>query len=58
MVLFVFILGERRKLDIEYFSKLLDKILEYQKEKKKLKSLVEKNNKTKSRTNAKGNKGK
>ncbi|XP_038160870.1 transcription factor TFIIIB component B'' homolog isoform X2 [Cyprinodon tularosa] len=49
---------ERRKLDIEYFSKLLDKILEYQKEKKKLKSLVEKNNKTKSRTNAKGNKGK
>lgn len=34
---------ERRKLDIEYFSKLLEKILEFQKSRKKLKSLAEKN---------------
>ncbi|XP_061657384.1 mucin-2 [Syngnathoides biaculeatus] len=34
---------ERRKLDIEYFSKLLEKILELQANRKKLKSLVEKN---------------
>ncbi|XP_061554502.1 transcription factor TFIIIB component B'' homolog isoform X1 [Phycodurus eques] len=34
---------ERRKLDIEYFSKLLEKILEVQANRKKLKSLVEKN---------------
>ncbi|XP_035847244.1 transcription factor TFIIIB component B'' homolog [Sander lucioperca] len=33
---------ERRKLDIEYFSKLLEKILEVQKTRKKLKSLTEK----------------
>ncbi|XP_039635742.1 mucin-4 isoform X7 [Perca fluviatilis] len=33
---------ERRKLDIEYFSKLLEKILEVQKTRKKLKSLAEK----------------
>ncbi|XP_059213865.1 transcription factor TFIIIB component B'' homolog [Centropristis striata] len=33
---------ERRKLDIEYFSKLLEKILEVQKNRKKLKSLAEK----------------
>ncbi|XP_034752722.1 transcription factor TFIIIB component B'' homolog isoform X2 [Etheostoma cragini] len=31
---------ERRKLDIEYFSKLLEKILEVQKTRKKLKSLA------------------
>ncbi|XP_074472931.1 uncharacterized protein LOC141756873 isoform X2 [Sebastes fasciatus] len=31
---------ERRKLDIEYFSKLLEKILEVQKNRKKLKSLA------------------
>ncbi|XP_044189507.1 transcription factor TFIIIB component B'' homolog isoform X1 [Thunnus albacares] len=34
---------ERRKLDIEYFSKLLEKILEVQKNRKKLKSLSVKN---------------
>ncbi|XP_067339986.1 transcription factor TFIIIB component B'' homolog isoform X1 [Channa argus] len=34
---------ERRRLDIEYFSKLLEKIMEFQKSKKKLKSLAEKN---------------
>ncbi|XP_035766223.1 transcription factor TFIIIB component B'' homolog isoform X2 [Neolamprologus brichardi] len=33
---------ERRKLDIEYFSKLLEKILEYQRSKKKLRSVAEK----------------
>ncbi|KAM9307085.1 uncharacterized protein KZ484_000411 [Pholidichthys leucotaenia] len=32
---------ERRKLELEYFSKLLEKILEYQKSKKKLKSVME-----------------
>ncbi|XP_047228749.1 transcription factor TFIIIB component B'' homolog isoform X2 [Girardinichthys multiradiatus] len=47
---------ERRKLDIEYFSKLLEKILEFQKERKKLKSLVKKNSKMTSRTKAKGKK--
>ncbi|KAK5603255.1 hypothetical protein CRENBAI_011700, partial [Crenichthys baileyi] len=47
---------ERRKLDIEYFSKLLEKILEFQKERKKLKSLVQKNSKRTSRTKAKGKK--
>ncbi|XP_008421724.1 transcription factor TFIIIB component B'' homolog isoform X2 [Poecilia reticulata] len=45
---------ERRKLDIEYFSKLLEKIMEFQREKKKLKSLVGKNNKRKARTRPKG----
>lgn len=44
---------ERRKLDIEYFSKLLEKILEFQKEKKKLKSLVQKNSKRNSRPKTK-----
>ncbi|XP_037121198.1 transcription factor TFIIIB component B'' homolog isoform X2 [Syngnathus acus] len=34
---------ERRKLDIEYFTKLLEKILEVQANRKKLKSLVRKN---------------
>ncbi|XP_030005114.1 transcription factor TFIIIB component B'' homolog isoform X2 [Sphaeramia orbicularis] len=34
---------EKRRLDIEYFSKLLEKILEVQKNKKKLKSLSVKN---------------
>ncbi|KAK1884579.1 Transcription factor TFIIIB component B'' like [Dissostichus eleginoides] len=33
---------ERRKLDIEYFSKLLEKILEVQKNRKKLKAMAEK----------------
>lgn len=33
--------GERRKLDIEYFSKLLEKVLEVQKDRKKLKKLSE-----------------
>ncbi|XP_029025194.1 transcription factor TFIIIB component B'' homolog isoform X2 [Betta splendens] len=33
---------ERRKLDIEYFSKLLEKIMEVQQNRKKLKSLAEK----------------
>lgn len=32
--------GERRKLDIEYFSKLLEKIMEVQQNKKKLRKLV------------------
>ncbi|KAM6975870.1 uncharacterized protein LKV04_015133 [Tautogolabrus adspersus] len=50
---------ERRKLDIEYFSKLLEKILEVQKTRKKLKSVAEKNSpkkekkKRKSRKNSK-----
>ncbi|KAM4720497.1 uncharacterized protein FYW61_015879 isoform 2-T2 [Anableps anableps] len=44
---------ERRKLDIEYFSKLLEKIMEFQKEKKKLKSLVGKNTKKKTRPKTK-----
>ncbi|XP_008274380.1 transcription factor TFIIIB component B'' homolog isoform X3 [Stegastes partitus] len=46
---------ERRRLDIEYFSKLLEKILEFQKSRKKLKSLAEKNSpkKRKRKTKAK-----
>ncbi|XP_065821684.1 transcription factor TFIIIB component B'' homolog isoform X2 [Labrus bergylta] len=50
---------ERRKLDIEYFSKLLEKILEVQKTRKKLKSVTVKNSpkkekkKRKSRKNSK-----
>ncbi|XP_023121277.2 transcription factor TFIIIB component B'' homolog isoform X3 [Amphiprion ocellaris] len=46
---------ERRKLDIEYFSKLLEKILEFQKNRKKLKSFAEKNSpkKRKRKTKAK-----
>lgn len=47
--------GERRKLDIEYFSKLLEKILEVQKNRKKLKSLAEKNSPKKRKKKAKGN---
>lgn len=47
--------GERRKLDIEYFSKLLEKILEVQKNRKKLKSLAEKNSPKKRKKRAKGN---
>ncbi|KAM4532798.1 uncharacterized protein V3H82_026525 [Fundulus diaphanus] len=47
---------ERRKLDIEYFSKLLEKILEFQKDKKKLKSLSEKNAKKKPKAKAKAKK--
>ncbi|XP_035040491.2 transcription factor TFIIIB component B'' homolog [Hippoglossus stenolepis] len=47
---------ERRKLDIEYFSKLLEKILEVQKNRKKLKSLVKKNSPKKSKRKAKGKK--
>ncbi|KAM4527596.1 uncharacterized protein PAE49_024383 isoform 2-T2 [Odontesthes bonariensis] len=42
---------ERRKLDIEYFSKLLERVLEVQKTKKKLKSLDKKNT---TKTKAKG----
>ncbi|XP_070844622.1 transcription factor TFIIIB component B'' homolog [Chaetodon trifascialis] len=47
---------ERRKLDIEYFSKLLEKILEVQKNRKKLKSLAEKNSPKKRKRKAKGKK--
>ncbi|XP_070780752.1 transcription factor TFIIIB component B'' homolog [Enoplosus armatus] len=47
---------ERRKLDIEYFSKLLEKILEVQKNRKKLKSLAEKNSSKKQKRKAKGKK--
>ncbi|XP_072227461.1 uncharacterized protein [Leuresthes tenuis] len=43
---------ERRKLDIEYFTKLLERVLEVQKNKKKLKSLARKN--TTKKTKAKG----
>ncbi|XP_041666445.1 transcription factor TFIIIB component B'' homolog isoform X2 [Cheilinus undulatus] len=50
---------ERRKLDIEYFSKLLEKILEVQKNRKKLKSLADKNAPKKEKKNRKtGSKGK
>ncbi|KAI3362129.1 hypothetical protein L3Q82_012452, partial [Scortum barcoo] len=47
---------ERRKLDIEYFSKLLEKILEVQQNRKKLKSLAEKNSPKKRKRKAKGKK--
>ncbi|XP_040914516.1 transcription factor TFIIIB component B'' homolog isoform X2 [Toxotes jaculatrix] len=47
---------ERRKLDIEYFSKLLEKILEVQKNRKKLKSLADKNSPKKHKRKAKGKK--
>uniref|UniRef100_H3D7F9 Zgc:162472 n=1 Tax=Tetraodon nigroviridis TaxID=99883 RepID=H3D7F9_TETNG len=47
---------ERRKLDIEYFSKLLEMILEVQKNRKKHKSLAEKNEPKKKRRRAKGKK--
>ncbi|XP_061586227.1 transcription factor TFIIIB component B'' homolog [Cololabis saira] len=47
---------DRRKLDIDCFSKLLEKVLEVQKDRKKLKSLVEKNTPKKSKTKAKGKK--
>lgn len=50
-----YFVGERRKLDIEYFSKLLEKILEVQKNRKKLKSLSEKNSPKKNKRKAKGN---
>lgn len=46
--------GERRKLDIEYFSKLLEKILEYQKSKKKLRSVAEKKSSQKGKRKTKG----
>lgn len=46
--------GERRKLDIEYFSKLLEMILEVQKTRKKHKALVEKNEPKKKSRRAKG----
>ncbi|XP_061822225.1 uncharacterized protein [Nerophis lumbriciformis] len=49
---------ERRKLDIEYFSKLLEKILEVQLSRKKLKSLVVKNPPKKSQGKSKGRKRK
>ncbi|KAM7368719.1 hypothetical protein PAMP_013031 [Pampus punctatissimus] len=48
--------GERHKLDIEYFSKLLEKILEVQKNRKKLKSLSEKNSPRKRKRKTKGKK--
>ncbi|XP_028272940.1 transcription factor TFIIIB component B'' homolog isoform X4 [Parambassis ranga] len=47
---------ERRKLDIEFFSKLLEKILEVQKNRKKLKSLTDKNSTKKRQRKAKGKK--
>ncbi|XP_050928960.1 mucin-12 isoform X1 [Lates calcarifer] len=47
---------ERRKLDIEYFSKLLEKILEVQKNRKKLKSLAKKNSPKKRQRKTKGKK--
>lgn len=49
------LVGERRKLDIEYFSKLLEKILEVQKNRKKLKSLADKNSPRKHKKKSKGN---
>lgn len=45
---------DRQKLDIEYFSKLLEKILEVQKNRKKLNSLAEKNSPRKKKRNSKG----
>lgn len=45
---------DRQKLDIEYFSKLLEKILEVQKNRKKLKSLSDKNSPRKSKRKSKG----
>ncbi|KAM6901339.1 uncharacterized protein PEZ65_019473 isoform 2-T2 [Lycodopsis pacificus] len=47
---------ERRKLDIEYFSKLLEKILEVHKTRKKLKSLAGKNSPKKTTRKAKAGK--
>ncbi|KAM9841639.1 uncharacterized protein ACBR49_015071 [Aulostomus maculatus] len=47
---------ERRKLDIEYFSKLLEKILEVQKNRKKLKSISDKMAPKKSKRKTKGKK--
>nr|XP_057920324.1 transcription factor TFIIIB component B'' homolog isoform X2 [Doryrhamphus excisus] len=49
---------ERRKLDIEYFSKLLQKVLELQESRKKLKLLVEKNAPRKRQRKSKGTKRK
>lgn len=45
---------DRQKLDIEYFSKLLEKILEVQKNRKKLNSLAEKNSPRKKKRKSKG----
>ncbi|XP_062290751.1 transcription factor TFIIIB component B'' homolog isoform X1 [Scomber scombrus] len=47
---------ERRKLDIEYFSKLLEKILEVRKSRKKLKSLSDKISPKKRKRKTKGKK--
>ncbi|XP_075885526.1 uncharacterized protein LOC142890416 isoform X2 [Nelusetta ayraudi] len=47
---------DRQKLDIEYFSKLLEKILEVQKNRKKLNSLAEKNSPRKKKRKSKGKK--
>ncbi|XP_013885327.1 transcription factor TFIIIB component B'' homolog [Austrofundulus limnaeus] len=44
---------ERRQLDIEYFSKLLEKVMEVQKDRKKLKSLAKKNATNKLKSKAK-----
>ncbi|KAL6096590.1 bdp1 [Pungitius sinensis] len=46
---------ERRKLDIEYFSKLLEKILEVQENRKKLRSLAGRKSPKKTTRKAKGN---
>lgn len=46
--------GERRNLDIEYFSKLLEKVLEVQQNRKKLKKLSEKNTPKKRKRKPKG----
>ncbi|XP_029372171.1 transcription factor TFIIIB component B'' homolog isoform X2 [Echeneis naucrates] len=47
---------ERRKLDIEYFSKLLEKVLEFQKNRKKLKKLSAENAPKKQKKKSKGKK--
>ncbi|XP_016894410.1 transcription factor TFIIIB component B'' homolog isoform X5 [Cynoglossus semilaevis] len=49
---------DKRKLDIEYFSKLLEKILEFQKNKKKLRAITQKNAPKKSQRREKGKKKK
>lgn len=54
MLFLILSAGERRKLDIEYFSKLLEMILEVQKNRKKHKSLAEKNDPKKKKRRAKG----
>lgn len=50
-----YFVGERRKLDIEYFSKLLEKILEVQENRKKLRSLAGKKFPKTTTRKAKGN---